>query len=92
LWFHNGTILGLSVPTVTVKNIPPDVYDHLKRLAAANRRSLNSQIIAFIEQAVYSRRLDPETVLANARALREKTSNHNISDEEFNQAKSAGRP
>ncbi|MGQ9681216.1 MAG: FitA-like ribbon-helix-helix domain-containing protein [Anaerolineae bacterium] len=26
---------------VTVKNIPPDVYERLRRLAAANRRSIN---------------------------------------------------
>jgi hypothetical protein len=79
------------MPTITVKNIPADVYDHLKRLAEANRRSINSQIIACIEQAVYSRRLDPDTVLANARALREKASDYQISDEEYNQVKSAGR-
>ena len=35
--------------------------------------------------------IDPDTFLANARALREKTSDYKISDEEFNQAKSAGR-
>ena len=79
------------MPTVTVKNIPTDLYDDLKQLAVANRRSINSEVIACIEQAVYSRKLDPDTLLANARALRERTSEYAISDEEFNQAKSAGR-
>jgi plasmid stability protein len=79
------------MPTVTVKNIPTDLYDGLKQLAAANRRSINSEVIACIEQVVYSRKLDPDALLANARALRERTSDYAISDEEFNQAKSAGR-
>ena len=79
------------MPTVTVKNIPADLYDGLKQLAAANRRSINSEVIACIEQAVQGRKLDPDTLLVNARALREKTSDYKISDEEFNQAKSAGR-
>jgi plasmid stability protein len=79
------------MPTITVKNIPPDLYAHLKELAEANHRSMNSEIIACLEQSVSSRRLDPDTLLANARKLREKTSRYAISDAEFNQAKTAGR-
>jgi plasmid stability protein len=79
------------MPTVTVKNIPPDLYERLKELADAHHRSMNSEIIACLEQSVSSRRLDPDTLLANARKLREKTSHYAISDEEFNQAKIAGR-
>jgi plasmid stability protein len=75
------------MPTVTVKNIPPDLYERLKELAEANHRNINSEIIACLEQAVSSRRLDPDTLLANARKLREKTSGYIISDEEFNRAK-----
>jgi plasmid stability protein len=75
------------MPTITVKNIPPDLYARLKELAEANHRSINSEIIACLEQSVSGRRLDPDTLLANARKLREKTSGYTISDEEFNQAK-----
>jgi plasmid stability protein len=75
------------MPTITVNNIPPDLYEHLKELAEANHRSINSEIIACIEQSVSGRRLDPDTLLANARKLREKTSGYIISDEEFNRAK-----
>jgi plasmid stability protein len=77
--------------TVTVKNIPEDLYERLKRLAEANHRSINSQIIVFIEQAVSSRRIDLDEVLASARQLRDKTMPYQITDEEFNEAKKAGR-
>ena len=77
--------------TVTVKNIPDDLYDRLKSLAEVNRRSINSEIILCIENAVGGRRVDPEEMLKNARRLRQLTTGHPISDEEFNQAKAEGR-
>ena len=80
------------MPTVTVKNIPEDLYAELKRAAALNRRSLNSEIIVCIEKAVRSQRVTPEDALANARRLRERTADYRISDEAFNRAKADGRP
>jgi plasmid stability protein len=77
--------------TVTVKNIPDDLYERLKAAAEADRRSINSEIILCIEQAVASRRIDPEKVLESARRLRALTADHPIDDEEFNRAKAEGR-
>lgn len=78
--------------TLTVKNIPDDLYAQLKRHAAMNRRSLNSEIIVCIERAVRSSRFLPEETLVRARALREKTAAYSITDDEFNEAKAMGRP
>ena len=80
------------MPTITVKNIPADLYERLKQSAQANRRSINSEIIVCIEQAVGSYRVDPEAAIARARLLREKTADYIISEEEFTAAKAAGRP
>ena len=80
------------MPTITVKNIPADLYERLKQSARANRRSINSEVIVCIERAVSHRRVDPEATLARARALREKTVAYQITDDEFNQAKTTGRP
>jgi len=79
------------MPTITVKNIPPEIYARLKQTAQANHRSVNSEIIACIERAVSCQPFDPETILRRARQLREKTAEYAISDEEFNQAKNTGR-
>ncbi len=79
------------MPSITVKNIPQDLYERLKQLAKTNRRSINREIIVCIEQTVSSRLLDPEKVLWEARRLREKTSHYTVSDDELNQAKRAGR-
>jgi len=77
--------------TVTVKNIPDELYERLKTVAEINRRSINSEIIVCIENSVTSRRINPDEVLENARRLRQLTASHRISDEEFNQAKAEGR-
>jgi plasmid stability protein len=77
--------------TVTVKNIPDELYARLKSVAEINRRSINSEIIVCIENAVVSHRIDLEKTLENARQLRHLTTGHLISDDEFNQAKEEGR-
>ena len=78
--------------TVTVKNIPDELYDRLKSVAEINRRSINSEIIMCIENTVLSRRINLDEVLENARQLRQLTSGKLISDDEFNKAKTEGRP
>lgn len=77
--------------TVTVKNIPDELYERLKSFAEINRRSMNSEIIVCIENAIASRRISLDDALKNARQLRQLTAGHLISDEEFNRAKSEGR-
>jgi len=80
-----------DMATVTVKNIPDELYERLKTVAKINRRSINSEIIVCIENAVTSRRINPDEVLENARRLRQLTAGRRIGDEEFNQAKAEGR-
>ena len=77
--------------TITVKNIPDELYERLKSVAETNRRSINSEIIVCIERAVVSRPINLDEVLKNARQLRQLTAGHLISGEEFNQAKTEGR-
>ncbi|MFO1195406.1 MAG: Arc family DNA-binding protein [Burkholderiaceae bacterium] len=57
--------------TITLKNIPDEVYERLKRSADAHRRSLNSEAIVCLESVLLPRRLDPGERLARARRLRE---------------------
>lgn len=77
--------------TITVKNIPDDLYEQLRQAAGANHRSINSEIIVCIERAVRSRRIEPEAILARARQLRELTSDHPISDALLKKIKNEGR-
>lgn len=74
------------MPTITVKNIPPNFYESLKKAAALNHRSINSKIIASIEHTVRSQAVNPDQLLARARSLREKTAAYLLSDDELNRA------
>jgi hypothetical protein len=79
------------MPTITVSDIPIELYERLKWSADVNRHSINSEIIVCIERALRSGRIDPEAVLPRARGLREKTIDYPITDEEFTVAKAADR-
>ena len=76
-----------DMATVTVKNIPDELYTRLKSVALINRRSINSEIIMCIERAVVSRQINPIKILENARQLRKLTTNHPIGDEELTKPK-----
>jgi plasmid stability protein len=78
--------------TVTVKNIPDQIYETLRALATEHRRSINSEIVYLIEKATRSIKIDPEEHLAAARKLREKTRAFAATDQELSAAKREGRP
>lgn len=65
-WFQNGTMA-----TLTVKNIPDDLYEQLKKRARLNHRSINSEII-FSLKKVLGFRDQPEAdeILHQVRDLR----------------------
>lgn len=78
------------MPAITVKNIPPKLYEELKTAAQTHRRSLNSEIIACLEHAFLARRVAPEERLIRARALRVEASP--MQAEEIERAIATGRP
>ncbi len=78
--------------SMTLKNVPDELYLQLKESADLHRRSLNSEAIVCLQRALQSERLDPKTLLARARVLRSQTPNLFVTDEEIQKAKEAGRP
>ena len=78
--------------TFTVKNIPQNLYEKLKKSAELNRRSINSEIIVCIEKSVQSQIIDAEQVLTKARKFRSLTQATPISDDELILAIEEGRP
>ena len=80
--------------TITVKNIPDDVYARLKDQAKANYRSVNSEVIVLMERATIAYRTDAdvERILASARMTRELTSGFVLTEEDLEYAINEGRP
>ena len=80
------------MPTLTLKNIPEDLYIRLKAAAEAHRRSLNSEILYCVEQTLIPRKINVPEHLAVARLLRAKTAAAPLNNDMLNAAKNAGRP
>ena len=79
------------MPTLTIKGMPDPLYRRLKERAAAHRRSLNSEILVALEQAMSEPRPDAQALLARADALRETIRTPRLTDAKLRAAKNTGR-
>ncbi len=57
--------------TITLKNIPDEVYARLKASAESHRRSLNSEAIVCLEAVLVPGRATAEEAIARARTIRD---------------------
>ena len=77
--------------TLTLKNIPDDVYERLKASAEAHRRSLNSEAIVCLESVLLPGRMPIGERLARARALRANLPKGKFRSKDIDAFKRAGR-
>ncbi|HEX2202354.1 MAG TPA: Arc family DNA-binding protein [Longimicrobium sp.] len=90
-WFHFAS-WSLPMVTLTLKNVPEDLYEDLKRSAERHRRSINREAIVRLEQALRGGRPNVEDTLARVRRLRAQTPNVFVTDEALRAARDEGRP
>lgn len=91
---HNGFELvgDYGMPTtLTLKNIPDDVYERLRESAAMNKRSLNNEAIVCLESALMPGRLPPAERLERIRALRASLPKGKFKASEIDVLKRVGR-
>lgn len=60
------------MPTLTIKKVPPELYERLKERARRHRRSMNSEVLMLLERHLMPTRRDAEALIAEAKALNEK--------------------
>ncbi len=80
------------MPNVNVKNLPRDLHRRLKERAKRNHRSLNSEVIACLQEAVMPRRIDPDEAAQRIRALRTRYQGAPLTDPDLAGLKAEGRP
>jgi antitoxin FitA len=73
------------MPTLTIKNVPDHLYEQLKQSAIQHRRSINSEVLVCIERSLPTPKLSTADTLARIRQLREKTSDHLLTERELEQ-------
>ena len=76
--------------TVTVKDLPEKLHRQLKARALRHRRSLNSEIIEVLEAATTSQKVDLDSLLARAAALRSRVGGR-LTDTDLAALRQAGR-
>ena len=69
--------------TITLKNIPDDLYELLKAAAKAHHRSINSELIHCLEQSFKPRPVSPEERLERLRRIRPQFPTDAVSPEEI---------
>ena len=77
--------------SLTIKNIPDDLYEHLKQAAKAHHRSINSELIYCLESTLLPSKLTPTDLKDTAKALRDRVMTDRIDIDETNAAKNEGR-
>lgn len=78
--------------TITLKNIPTDLYDLIKAHARRNRRSINSEIIFQLEKAINVKKINVDEYLTKVELLHNSLSLPALNDDILNQARNDGRP
>lgn len=78
--------------TLTLKNIPDDVYDRLKLSAQTHRRSMNSEVIVCLEAVLLPHKLTITERLSRARELRSALPQGQFESGEIDTLKRQGRP
>ena len=79
--------------TLTIKNLPDEIYAALAQMAKRNRRSINGEAIVQLERSVNMPKKDPEELLAEIKRSREELSRKGVylTDEILQQAKKERR-
>lgn len=78
--------------SLTLKNLPNDLYQQLKASASLHRRSMNAEAILCLERSLQRECADTTVFLARARDRRALTHRIFVTDEDLSRVKQSGRP
>ncbi|MDH3423448.1 MAG: Arc family DNA-binding protein [Gemmatimonadota bacterium] len=77
--------------SLTIKNVPQSLYERLKQSAEEGHRSLNSEVIHRLEQAVGAAPVNAVLLLDRARAVRERARLPYLTDDALRRDRERGR-
>ena len=77
--------------TLTIRDVPDELYKKLKERAERQRRSISKEAIVCLESALETSRVDPDALKARVRRLREQSPDLEVTDEELRRARDEGR-
>jgi plasmid stability protein len=77
--------------SLTIKNIPDELYEHLKQAANSHHRSVNSELIYCLEKTLLPSKLSAADLKESAKILRNQVLTDRIEIDEIDAAKNVGR-
>ena len=80
------------MPALTIKNIPDTIYEQLKTAAELHRRSINSEVLIYLERALLATKISHAERLSRIEQLRANIKFNSITPEDIEQAINSGRP
>ncbi len=80
------------MPALTIKNIPTELYNELKHVAEQHHRSINSEVIVCLKEALLPKKISAQDRLASIQALRSQIEPATIATQDIEQAINDGRP
>ncbi len=71
--------------SLTIKNIPDELYERLKQSAAANRRSINNEVIYYLDKMLphLPQPRDVEQIIARVKAIQEGVPAYTVTPDEL---------
>jgi plasmid stability protein len=78
--------------SITVKNIPDDLYERLRAAARIHHRSINNELIRCLETVLKPHPVSSEERLERLRRIRSSISDVSVTPEEIQRVIEDGRP
>ena len=60
------------MPTLTIRGMPPELHEKLKKRAERHRRSMNNEAIAILERVLKPSRMSAEEAIARAEEVNDR--------------------
>ena len=89
---YSIAIIKPAMPSLTIKNIPDELYDELKHAAELHRRSINSEVLTYLERMLQPDKVTSTERIKRAETLRADIKPNAITPEEISNAINSGRP
>jgi hypothetical protein len=88
---QNGLLKGEIMPAITIKNVPNELYDDIKKSASKNLRSINNEIIFRLKKTLSHRKTNPNNLISKINKINSIISLPDLNDDFISKAKNEGR-
>ena len=78
--------------TVTIKNLPDDLYELIKKNATSNYRSINGEIIFRLERSLKHKKEEVDKLLQRIENLQKTVQAPELTQDILKKARETGRP